>query len=309
MKINAKNNDILLSLYVDSEGLANTKEFNNCIYSIAKQRKAVDLVVFHSGLSKDELKQLTSVLDAPSLTLIKADEEGNPVEENVKFDGDKLNYTVVETEADSFAKLFNLGFNYAKSNGYELYSIAEQGDAFAIHWFERATTYASEEENHIFLPLIRNTMNGAHVSMLNEAACVEGMSVEDGIKDINLLLRFNAVNPLGGVYNVEAISEISEEKDGLVVPMKESMKLTNSYEFFLRMIYEDLKVKTIDRVGYELKAYNREDFKPTSSKIPNNLVAIAPDKGGVSQDEVNFYQDLAKKEYFFEEDRGLVFES
>ncbi len=309
MKIKEKNNDILLSIYVDSEGLSKTKEFNNCIYSIAKQNKPVDLVVFYSNLSKDEIKKLSSTLDSPVLSLIKSDEKGNPTEEKVSFEGNKLNYTLVETECESFSKLFNLGFNYAASNDYKFYSIAEQGDAFAIHWFERASKFASEEENHIFLPLIRNTMNGSHVSMLNEASWVEGMSEEAGITDINLLLRFNAINPLGGVYDVESISEISEEKEGFFKPMKESMKLTNAYEFFLRMIYEDLKIKTIDRVGYELKAYSSEAYNESSSKIPSNLASIPSDKGGVSQDEINFYQDLAKKEYFFAEDRCLVFES
>ena len=305
-----KNNKTLVSLYVDSEGLASKKNFNNCIYSITKQKTPVDLVIFQNSLSDSEVVELVKILKDPLLTTLKVDEEGKAITEENKLEKDDspVNYTIVKTEAKNFSELFNLGFNYAAANGYEFYLTIEQDDLFSIHWIEYAEQFASEEENNdVFLPLIRHTMNGQFHSLINEASWVEGMSEEAGITDINLLLKFNSINPLGAVFRVESIKESSEEIDGLYLPMKESMKITHSYEFFLRMIYDDLKVKTVPRVGYELQVFPKESFSEASSKIPPNLNSIPAEKGGMSQEEIQFYVDSAKKEYFFENDRKLQF--
>ena len=306
-----KQNKSLVSLYVDSSGLANKKEFNNCVYSITKQRTAVDLVVFYNNLSDAEVSELEGILKDPLLTIVRLDEENNPVTEELKLgEGDaSVNYTLEKTTASNFSQLFNLGFNYAAANDYEFYSVIEQDDTYAIHWFEYAERYALEEEgNDVFLPLIRHTVNGQYHSLINEASWVEGMSEEAGVTDINLLLKFNSINPLGAVFRVESIKDSSDEIDGAYLPVKESMKITHSYEFFLRMIYDDLKVKTIPRIGYELMITPKDEFNEASSKIPQNISQMPADKGGVSTPEVQFYVDLAKKEYFFEEDRKKAFE-
>lgn len=311
MKLKAfKQSNTLVALYVDSKGLASKKDFNNCIYSITKQSKSVDLVVFYNSLSKAEIKELDGILKNPVLTIIKADEKGDPITEEVKIEkGESVNYTLVNTEVTNFSQIFNLGFNYASENEFEYYSIIEQADTFAIYWFDHAEKFANEDESDIFLPLVRHTVNGVFQSLINEACWVEGMSEEAGTTDINLLLRFNSINPLGGLYRVSSLKEYSGEKeDGFSVPMKESMKITHTYEFFLRMIYEDLKVKTIARVGYELKIYSADSFNEASSKIPQNLNQIPSEKGGVSQEEIQFFIDSAKKEYFFTQDRNKVFE-
>jgi hypothetical protein len=137
---------------------------------------------------------------------------------------------------------------------------------------------------------------------------MEGMSEEAGKFDLNLLQRFNCVNPLGAVYRVEAINEYAEKKDGESKPMKESMKLSHYYEFFLRMIYDDVKVMTIPRIGYEIKMVNKEYFTDSSCKVPQNLAIIPEDKGGTNPEEVKFWFELAKKEFFYDEDRNKAYE-
>jgi len=162
----------------------------------------------------------------------------------------------------------------------------------------------------VFLPIIRNNTNGVFVGVINEACWVEGMAEEAGITDISLLLKFNALNPLGAVFRVSDIKESSEPTnvDGYYFPMKESIKVTHSYEFFLRMIYDDLKFRTIPRMGYEIKTKNGEFFNQISSKVPSNLSSIPKENGGMTQEEIQFYIDLAKKEYFMDEDRNLVYQ-
>jgi len=118
------------------------------------------------------------------------------------------------------------------------------------------------------------------------------------------------VNILGAVFKVESVKENSEQKeDGFYYPFKESFRLTHIYEFFLRMIYNDLKVQTIPRIGYELKMVGKPYFSETSSKVPQNISVLAPNLGGVPQNEIQFYVDLAKKEYFFDKDRNVIFKS
>jgi hypothetical protein len=134
------------------------------------------------------------------------------------------------------------------------------------------------------------------------------MSEEAGKFDLNLLQRFNCANPLGAVYRVESINEYAEKKDSTSKPMKESMKLSHYYEFFLRMIYDDVKIMTIPRMGYEIKTVNKDYFTDSSCKIPQNLAVIPEGKGGMSPDEARFWFELAKKEFFYDEDRSKVYE-
>ena len=48
----------------------------------------------------------------------------------------------------------------------------------------------------------------------------------------------------------------------------------------------------------------KNNFNPTSSKIPQNITQLAPEQGGITPEEGSFWMELAKKEYFFEEDRN-----
>lgn len=306
----SKQSNTLLNLFVDSEGLKNENDLNNCLYSIAKQTKPVDLIVLYNTLTTEEIEKLNSIIKNPVLKLAKKQEDGTVVIEDISLlENEKLNAELIKTSADNFSKVFNTGFNYANSNGYEYYSLTEQEDSFAIYWFNTALIYFEENPNiSIFTPLIRNNINGIFSGIIGEAAFVEGLAEEFGIYDIALLLRYNVINPLGAIYKVSSIKENSEQReDGLYYPYKESIKITHSYEFFLRMVYNDLKIKVVPRIGYELKLLNKQSFQYTSSKIPQNIGVMPIEKGGINPKELQFFLDLAKKEYFFDKDRNIAF--
>ncbi len=306
----SKQSNTLLNLFVDSEGLKNENDLNNCLYSIAKQTKPVDLIVLYNTLTTEEIEKLNSIIKNPVLKLAKKQEDGTVVIEDITLlENEKLNAELIKTSADNFSKVFNTGFNYANSNGYEYYSLTEQEDSFAIYWFNTALIYFEENPNiSIFTPLIRNNINGIFSGIIGEAAFVEGLAEEFGIYDIALLLRYNVINPLGAIYKVSSIKENSEQReDGLYYPYKESIKITHSYEFFLRMVYNDLKIKVVPRIGYELKLLNKQSFQYTSSKIPQNIGVMPIEKGGINPKELQFFLDLAKKEYFFDKDRNIAF--
>jgi len=299
-------NNILVGFYLDK--IKNEDDLNGCLFGLANQIHAVDIVVLDGGLSNDELEKLTEIAKKPVVTTIETDEDGNPKENKIEANGSvKLN--IVKTGTSNFSKVFNDLFNIALEREYEGMSVVEVDDALGANWYNIANEYMQEnEEVGFFLPLVRNWKNGAVMGLMNDACWAEGFSEEAGKFDMNLLLKYNCANPLAGVYRVEELEEYSEEKDGRYYPMKESFKVSNYYEFFLRMIYNDIKVMTVPRVGYDFRVKDVEEFSHSSSKIPNNLGAIEPDKGGLSNDEIHFWMELAKKEYFFDQDREKIYE-
>lgn len=304
--LKASNSNILVGLYLDK--IEHEGQLNELFFGLANQTHPVDVVVLDAGISDKELEMLTKVAKKAEVRMMKTNEEGQGPEEEVVKAEKSVNLSVVKSEVSNFSKLFNDLFNLAIEGGYEAFSIIESGDAVGANWYNIANTYMQEnKEVGFFLPMIKNWQNGALQGLMNEACWAEGVSEEAGKFDMNLLLRYNCANPLGGVYRVSELEEYSEEKDGRFLPMKESIRISHYYEFFLRMIYNDVKMTAVPRIGYEFRVNPAEEFSHSSSKIPGNISAIDPTKGGVAPAEVSFWMDLAKKEYFFDEDRCKTF--
>ena len=303
--LKASNNNILVGLYLDSK--FHEGQLAQCLYGLANQEYPIDVVVLDGGLTDKDLESLTKIASKPTIRVLKNNEEGNPIEEVVEADK-ALEINIVKTEVSNFSQIFNDIFNLALNNDYESFSIIEVGDAVGANWYSIANTYAEEnEEIGFFLPMVRSFKNGVLTGLMNEAAWADGMSEEAGKFDMNLLLKFNCANPLGGVYRVKSLEEYSEEIDGRYLPMKESVKISHYYEFFLRMIYNDVKMMTIPRVGYDFRVNDVKEFSHSSSKVPANITVIPAYKGGIDAGETSFWVELAKKEYFFDEDRCKTF--
>jgi len=301
-----KQSKYLVGIYLDK--VENDGNFAACLHSIANQTNPVDLVILANNLDSSELELVKELAEKPYVSYIERDEKGQAITKRI--DSEKgVNYTIIETEKLNLSKVFNKVFNLALENGYEGISIAEAEDGYSVKWFEIADAYIQENpEISIFMPVIRNVVNGAFSGVMNESPWVEGMSEEAGKFDLNLLQRFNCANPLGAVYKVSAVDEYAEKVDSESRPMKESMKLSHYYEFFLRMIYDDVKIMTIPRIGYELKVTNKDYFSDASCKVPQNLAILPVEKGGITQEEARFWFELAKKEFFYDDDRKKVYE-
>jgi hypothetical protein len=301
----SKKSNILVALYVDD--LKNTIQLEETLYSISKQTYNVDLLVIHPTLSEDNLKSLKECLNDPKIILRTKDEEGKETKEEIIKTEKELNFSLLEeNDIKNFPSLFNKGFNIANENGYEFFSIVEPNDIIGLNWYKQSVEYSIEnKELSILFPIIRNTANGTFSNLMNEAPWAEGMAEESGKLDINLLTKFNCIVPLSAVFKIDGIKEYSEQKeDGLYYPFKESIKISHYYEFFMRMIYNDVKALCVPRIGYEYKTSNVQSFNQIRCKLPANIAQIPSEKGGISQDEGNFWVKLAKKEYFFDEDRN-----
>jgi hypothetical protein len=77
--------------------------------------------------------------------------------------------------------------------------------------------------------------------------------------------------------------------------LKHSIKLTFIYEFLLRLTFKDVKVMTVPKFGY--KHVNQR---------PNSL--FADYKESMNPAEAKWWLQMAKKEYYFANDRKITYE-
>lgn len=286
---------------------------NETAFSLAEQVDVVDLLVLTKNLDKKSIDILINILNEPTVERNKP--KSSPQDQSVETIAvkgkNKLNYIIENTESNTFSEIYNESFNYALKNNYTWYSLIEPEDTISKNWIKNFNLYQEgRQEIDGFLPLIKQSGPVGFAGFINEASWVEGFSEVAGFFDLNLVLRFNCLNVTGCIFKTESIKSYSEEIDGIYKPMKESMKLNYNYEFFLRMIYNDLKFYTIPRVCYDHKI-NRtvEKVNYFNSKLPLDLAQKSPENGGMSTNEIKFWTDLAKKEYFFDNDRKKLYQS
>lgn len=282
-----------------------------CAYSLAQQNNPVDLLVLYGGESEEDLSLIKNILDKPSITIKQKIENSEALEDKVVEAEKSLNYVIEKTSNHTFQQLFNEVLNYSIINKYEYFSLVESEDVIDVNWYSSVFKYASKKnEMDGFLPLLREVSNGNFLGFFNEACWVDGYAEVAGVLDLQLLMRFSCANITGAVFKTESIKNYSTELDGVYKAIKEDFKLSYTHEFFLRMIYNDLKFFTIPRLGYEHRIDIPSDIvEPFTSKIPRNISQWPEDKGGMSAEEIKFWTDAAKKEYFIDRhDRPIKFE-
>ena len=79
---------------------------------------------------------------------------------------------------------------------------------------------------------------------------------------------------------------------------KPSIKLTFVYELFLRLTYNSVKIMSIPRLGYKHINLRQGSIFWNYKNGDTTL----------SENEVKFWINSAKKEYFFVEDRNIKYE-
>ncbi len=280
-------------------------------YALAQQNQPIDLLVLYAGDNEEDLNLAKSILDKPSIIVNEKETPDGPVIEKVIEASNKLNYVIEKTEKHTFQGVFNEVLNYAIINKYEYFSIVEPEDVVDVNWYKSVMKYASKkEELSGFLPLTREMSNGNFLGFFNEACWVDGYAEVAGTFDLQLLMRFNCMNITGTVFKTEAVKTFSTEIEGQYKVIKEDFKVSYAHEFFLRMVYNDLKFHTIPRIGYEHRIdIPSEIVEPFSSKVPRNISIWPEEKGGLSPEEVKFWVDAARKEYFLgRHDRPLKYE-
>lgn len=206
------------------------------------------------------------------------------------FDFDGLNVVKVENGGETdFASQVNLGVKNAKSKWV---SFLEFDDEYSAIWFKNVKRYVDSYSDYDgFLPLVVDTdEKGVFAGFTNEATFAVSMNSEMGILTNELLSNYQNFQSSGMVVK----KSLFEDCGGF----KSSFKLTFVYEFLLRLTYNSSKIMTIPRIGY--KHMNMREgsifwnYKFGEEKVSDN--------------EVSFWLESAKKEHFFTSDRNIKYE-
>lgn len=209
----------------------------------------------------------------------------------IDYDFQDINYRLIKNDGKTdFCSQVNLGVSESKT---EWVSIVEFDDEYASIWFKNVSRYVDAYSDvDGFLPLVVDVdSRGVFAGFTNEASFAANMNTEIGYLTNDVLLNYQNFQSSGMVIK----KDVFESLGGF----KSNIKLTFVYEFLLRLTHNNVKLMTIPRIGYK-HVNMREDSLFWDYKNG---------KGKLSNEEVGFWLESAKKEYFFNEDRDIKFES
>jgi len=263
------------------------ENFNVSVILPVESSKHKDFDELFSKSIQSILNQTTPVNE---LVLVHSDEESLvSIIENFDFSGLTVNKVINNGDTD-FSSQVNLGVQNANS---EWISILEFDDEYASIWFKNVKRYADAyPDMQGFLPIVVDVDDkGVFAGFTNEATFAASMNSEIGILTNEVLLNYQNFQSSGIVLK----KEVYEDFGGF----KSSMKLTFVYEFLLRLTYNSVNIMTIPRIGY----------KHMNLRFGSIFWNYKNGEESVTEDEVKFWLESAKKEHFFTNDRGIKYEA
>lgn len=200
--------------------------------------------------------------------------------------GLKKNTEFLENESDtSYASQVMLAVDKTETDWF---SVLEFDDEFTSNWFKNVEKYHDDDVIG-YLPLteVVDAKTNETISYANEAFWASSFSEVIGYPDFESLSDYLNFNTSGAVF---------KKSDFLALGgLKTSMKLVFWYEFLLRALYKQKKFYVVPKVGY-IHSTGRDD----------SLTEIY--RKEMSEKEVEWWLELAKKEYFFPQDRHKEYE-
>lgn len=170
----------------------------------------------------------------------------------------------------------------------DYFSVLEYDDTFTENWFKNVELY---EDNDVmaYLPLteIADAKTEEVIAYSNEAFWATSFSEVLGYLDLESLQDYLNFNMSGAVIRKKDFVSLGG--------LKTSMKLVFWYEFLLRVLYKQKKLYVVPKIGY-IHFSNREGCL---TDIYSNTM---------DEKEVEWWLDLAKKEYYFPQDRNKKYE-
>jgi len=204
---------------------------------------------------------------------------------------EKLEIEIIINDGQTdFCSQINLGIDKCDT---EWFSILEVDDEYKTIWLKSINDYIKiYKDVDVFLPIVKDiNPEGKFTSFTNESAWAYGFTEMQGFIDNEVLLDFQNYQISGGLYRTKVIKENGS--------LKENIKLTFGYEFFLRLTHNGVRVMTVPKVGYQ-HVNMRDDSLFWEYK--NN------DSNKLTEPEVKFWLETAKKEFFFKNKRDVKYE-
>jgi hypothetical protein len=194
---------------------------------------------------------------------------------------------VTNTSDTGFCTQVNKGIEQCET---EWFSILEIDDEYKPIWLKSMNEYVKEYGDvDVFLPVVKDiNVEGKFLSFTNESNWAYGFTENQGFMDNEVLNEFQNYQTSGALYRTKVIKD-----NGM---FKDNIKITFSYEFLLRLTHNQVKIMTVPRIGYQHVNF-REDSLFWNYKND--------EKTKISENEVKFWLDAAKKEYFFKNKRDI----
>ena len=249
-------------------------------------RKQRDFETYYERSIKSVQMQHTQPLE---VIIVHSDEDGlKDALEKMDYSGITVNFVENKGKTD-FSSQVNLGVENAKG---DYISILEFDDEYSTIWFKNVKRFINAyPEVDAFLPLVVDTDDKSmFVGFTNEATFAASLNSEIGYLTNDVLMNYQNFQTSGMV-----IKKSTYVDNG---GFKPSFKLTFVYEFLLRLTYNSAQIMTIPRIGYKHMNF-REGSIFWSYKNGQNII---------TDDEVSFWIESAKKEHFFTSDRDIKYE-
>jgi len=228
-------------------------------------------------------------VDIKELIVVHSKEEGLVNYLN-GYDFKGINTVLVLNEGTTdFSSQVNLGVEKATSTWV---SILEFDDEYSSIWFKNAKRYSeSYTDVDCFLPLVVDTdEKGTFAGFTNEATFAVSLTTEMGYLTNDVLLTYQNFQTSGMVVKRDTLINNGG--------FKPSFKLTFVYELLLRLTYNSVKIMSVPRIGY----------KHTNMREGSIFWNYKFGESKITDDEVKFWLDSAKKEHFFTNDRNIKYE-
>lgn len=239
-------------------------------------------------------KAITSIksqtIDIEELLIVHTQEESLVTYLN-DFDFGTLNVVkLLWDKTPSYADQVNYGIKNAKG---EWVSLFEFDDEYSSIWFKNVKKYMdSYPQTQMFLPVVVETdEKGTFAGFTNEATFAANFSSEMGVLTNETLQEYQNFQTSGSVIKKSVIEDFGG--------FKSSIKLTFVYEFLLRLTYNSVSIMSIPKLGYK-HSNMREGSIFWNYKFGEDKML---------EDEVKFWVQTAKKEFFFTDDRIIKYQS
>lgn len=204
---------------------------------------------------------------------------------------DKVEIKIITNDGETdFCSQVNLGIEKCET---EWFSILEVDDEFKSIWLKSVNEYSKTYTDvDVFLPIVRDiNVEGKFISFTNESVWAYGFTEKQGYLDNEVLLDFQNYQISGGLYRTQVVKDNGS--------FKENIKLTFGYEFFLRLTHNGVKIMSVPKIGYQHLNFREESL---FWKYKNN------EETKLKEEEVKFWLETAKKEFFFKNKRDVNYE-
>jgi len=248
------------------------------------------VVPFFDDFFEKSIQSIKNQEVKPSEVIIIHTSEVNLTEFLKSYDFEDLNIRMIEWDLEpNFCEQVNLGVAESKTKWV---TILEFDDEYSKIWFKNAKKYSEVYTDvDCFLPIVVDVDDkGIFAGFTNEATFAANFSQEMGYLTNETLHTYQNFQTSGMVIKKDTFIDFGG--------FKPSIKLTFVYELFLRLTYNSVKIMSIPRLGYKHINLRQGSIFWNYKNGDETL----------SEDEVKFWINSAKKEYFFVEDRNIKYE-